>query len=70
MKTTTKNLLVIGYIAVIFGVIDVLITSFYWKHQAVVHHAARFEANSWGNVSFHWNDDSAQAPFTTFVSYK
>jgi hypothetical protein len=46
--------------------IDCLATSFYWQHQSIVHHAARYEVSSWGNVSFHWNDDSAQTPFMTF----
>ena len=35
-----------------------------WKHYAIVHHAAFYEADSWANVSFHWNDESfAQEPF-------
>ena len=29
-----------------------------WKHKAIVHHSAFYEADSWGQVSFHWNDDS------------
>ena len=34
-----------------------------WKHKAIIHHSAFYEADSWGNVKFHWNDDSfAQAP--------
>jgi hypothetical protein len=35
-----------------------------WKHKAIIHHSAFYEADSWGQVSFHWNDDSvAQTPF-------
>lgn len=70
MKATTHNILIIASLAIIFGIVDVLLTSLYWQHSAIVHHAARYEVSSWGNVSFHWNDDSAQTPFTTFVSYK
>lgn len=71
MKATTYNLLIVSILVTIFGITDsFLLTTLYWKHQAITHHAARYEANSWGSVSFHWNDDSAQAPFTTFVSYK
>ena len=33
------------------------------QHQAVVHHAAHFEPNSWGLTTFHWNDETAQVPF-------
>jgi len=35
-----------------------------WKHKAIIHQAAFYEADSWGQVSFHWNDDSvAHTPF-------
>jgi hypothetical protein len=35
-----------------------------WKHKAIIHHSAFYEADSWGNVKFHWNDDSfTQTPF-------
>jgi hypothetical protein len=35
-----------------------------WKHYAIAHHSAFYEADSWGQVSFHWNDDSLpQTPF-------
>ena len=35
-----------------------------WKHKAIIHNAAFYEADSWGQVSFHWNDDSvAHTPF-------
>ncbi len=73
MKAHTQNLIILALIATIFCVLDCLLTSLYWQHSAVVHHAARWEVSSWGNVSFHWNDDSAQTPFmntSPFVSYK
>jgi hypothetical protein len=61
---TTETLL-ITLLFLILLVIDILGTSLYWQHQAVVHHSAFFEASSWGNVSFHWNDVSfAQVPET------
>lgn len=45
-------------------VIDAAIVSVYWRHLAVKHGAAFYEANSWGISSFHWNDTSfAQEPF-------
>jgi hypothetical protein len=52
----------------LWGMLIVVMTtmmfeSLYWHHQAVVHHAAFYEANTWGDVSFHWNDVSyAQTP--------
>jgi hypothetical protein len=64
MKNTTKQIGIIAIVAVCFGLIDCALTSLYWQHLAVVHHAACFEANSWGKVSFHWIDESfAQTPF-------
>jgi len=36
------------------------VSSLYWQHLAITHHAAKFEANSWGLVSFHWDDEYAQ----------
>jgi hypothetical protein len=55
-----------------FIALDALLMEKYMEHLAVVHHAARYEVDSWGNSSFHWNDDSAQTPFmdTSFVSKK
>jgi hypothetical protein len=53
-------------LAIAFGVITLTnaITCLCWQHEAVLHHSAFFEANSWGLVSFHWNDVSfAQEPF-------
>ena len=35
-------------------------TTLYWQHEAITHHSAKFEANSWGLVSYHWNDEYAQ----------
>jgi hypothetical protein len=64
MKASTYNTLAIAIAIAILCVFDCLLTSLYWQHQAVLHHAAFFEASSWGNVSFHWNDVSfAQTPF-------
>ena len=64
MKNNILNIfaIVLGLLA--FELVIILGTSLYWQHLAVVHHAAFFEASSWGNVSFHWNDVSyAQTPF-------
>jgi hypothetical protein len=64
MKNTIYQTLTLALLICIICAIDCLVTSLYWQHTAIVHHAAFFEASSWGNVSFHWNDDSfAQAPF-------
>ena len=64
-KLLSTETLLITLLFLVLLVIDILGTSLYWQHQAVVHHAAAFEASSWGNVSFHWNDVSfAQVPET------
>ena len=63
MKHTTYLDLLVSLLVIVFCAIDTLATSIYWQHQAVVHRGARWEADSWGFTSFHWNDDSAQAPF-------
>ena len=64
MKNKLKQVGIISIVALTFCVIDSCLTSLYWQHLAVVHHAASFDANSWGKVSFHWNDVSfAQTPF-------
>jgi hypothetical protein len=64
---TTKKLinsLTLIAMIVAFELLVILATSLYWEHNAVVHHAALFEASNWGNVSFHWQDDSyAHVPF-------
>jgi len=65
MKHTTYQTLILALLVTILCVIDSLAVSLYAQHEAVVHHAARYESNSWGIVSFHWNDDSAQTPFMT-----
>lgn len=64
MKTTTYQTLIVALFVTAICLADCLITSLYWQHQAIIHHSAFFEASSWGNVSFHWNDDSvAHTPF-------
>jgi hypothetical protein len=66
MKAPTYETLLLILTISIICVMDCLATSLYWQHQSVVHHAAFFEANSWGCVSFHWNDVSfAQTPFAS-----
>jgi hypothetical protein len=63
MKHTTINAIIIGIFVTLICLLDFFVTSLYWQHQAVIHHSAFFEASSWGNVSFHWNDVSfAQTP--------
>ena len=64
-KLLSTETLLITLLFLVLLIIDILGTSLYWQHQAVVHHSAFFEASSWGNVSFHWNDVSfAQVPET------
>ena len=64
MKEKHLLILSISICVLILMVISAFIMEQYCKHQAVVHHAAFYEADSWGNVSFHWNDVSfAQTPF-------
>ena len=63
MKHITYQTILTALLITILCVIGCLATSLYWQHASVVHHAARYEANSWGITSFHWNDDSAQTPF-------
>jgi hypothetical protein len=64
MNTTTRNILVMSIVALTFCAIDTLVTSLVWRHLAIKHSAATYEANSWGIPSFHWNDESfAQTPF-------
>jgi hypothetical protein len=65
ISNTVKDLLMVGLISLVFSTFSVGMTTWYYQHLAVVHHAATYEANSWGNVSFHWNDVSfAQVPET------
>jgi hypothetical protein len=64
MKNKLINLSLLVFVISAFEVVIIAGTSLYWEHQAVIHHSAFFEASSWGNVSFHWNDVSyAHAPF-------
>jgi hypothetical protein len=64
MKNTTKQIGILVIVVVTFAVIDSLATSLVWRHLAVKHSSATYEANSWGIPSFHWNDESfAQTPF-------
>ena len=71
MKTTTYETLLLILAISMICVMDCLATSLYWQHQSIVHHAAFFEASSWGNVSFHWNDDSyAHTPFDESNTYE
>lgn len=59
------NLLTIGFVTLSFSGISAMTTAQYYRHLAVVHHAAFYETSSWGNPSFHWNDVSfAQVPET------
>jgi hypothetical protein len=40
------------------------ITCAFWQHACVLHHAAFYEADSWGFSHYQWNDTaSAQTPF-------
>jgi len=65
MNNTIKTAIVAIGICIVCT-IDSIITCQYCKHEAVKHHAAFYEANSWGIPSFHWNDVSfAQTPFLT-----
>jgi hypothetical protein len=64
MKETTIKTISIALIVTAICAVDCLTTSLYWRHEAIIHHAAFYETSSWGNSSFHWNDVSfAQTPF-------
>jgi hypothetical protein len=64
-KEHITNLFMIGFLALSFSAISAMATAQYYRHLAVVHHAAFYETSSWGNPSFHWNDVSfAQVPET------
>lgn len=61
-----KHLLILSIIVLVLTLMSIsaLVMEQYCKHQAVAHHSAFYEADSWGQVSFHWNDDSyAHTPF-------
>jgi len=71
MNIKNINTAIITFLLVCLFILDILFTSLYWQHLAVTHHAGRFECNSWGKSSFHWNDDSAQTPFQSpFIQTK
>jgi len=63
MTSKTYTAIYAAILVCIFCFVDILALNVYWQHEAIVHHAARYEANSWGLTSFCWNDDSAQTPF-------
>jgi len=71
MKPEFLNKATLALIAVCILLISNLITCLVWQHECVLHHAAFFEANSWGIVSFHWNDVSyAQVPFQDHTPFQ
>jgi hypothetical protein len=71
MKIPSINSITLVVILVCLFLIDILATSLYWQHEAVIHRGAFFEANSWGLVSFKWNDTSfAQTPFQDPTPYE
>lgn len=57
MTTRTYNLILIALLGAIILAIDALALSIFWQHEAIKHHAAHFEVNSWGVTSYHWNDE-------------
>jgi len=66
MDKTEKTTLVIVTIVVAISIFILGwgLAELQWKHKAIIHNAAFYEADSWANVSFHWKDDSfAQVPF-------
>lgn len=65
IKQYIIDLLMVGMVALAFSATSAGLTAYYYQHLAVIHNAATYEASSWGNVSFHWNDVSfAQVPET------
>ena len=60
MSTKTYQTLLVTIATTLTIAITACATSLYWQHQACTHHAAKFEANSWGLVSYHWSDEYAQ----------
>jgi hypothetical protein len=70
-----KHLIILTGIIIVLALMSfsALVMEQYCKHQAVVHHSAFYEANSWGVVSFHWNDNSyAHTPLQDpdLIAYK
>jgi hypothetical protein len=71
LKSQIKQILIIVCLLLTFEAVTITLTSLYWKHKAVTHNAATYEANSWGIPSFHWNDVSfAQVPFQDPAIYQ
>jgi len=68
MKLKTAQFLTVTAFILGLGVLDCCVTSLYWQHLATQHHAAHFEADSWGLVSFHWHDEYAQTPLADPVN--
>jgi len=62
MKPNVIKTLTVAVAICLVGIIDSLATSLYWQHKSIQHHAAHFEADSWGLTTFHWNDEYAQLP--------
>jgi len=60
MSEKTYQYLLVTYAAIVTIVISAFIAVNYGQHLAVTHHAAHYEVNSWGIVSYHWNDEEAQ----------
>lgn len=63
MNQRIQQLTKFALISAIVVTADLLIFGLYCQHQAIVHHAAHYEVNSWGVATFHWNDEYAQTPF-------
>jgi hypothetical protein len=60
MKAKTYQTLLVAASTTLTICLTACATSLFWQHQSCIHHAAKFEANNWGWVSFHWNDEFAQ----------
>jgi hypothetical protein len=60
MNPKTYQYILVYITTVLTIIITACAASLYWQHQACIHHAAKYEANSWGLVSYHWNDEYAQ----------
>lgn len=64
MNNKILNTITLVAMILAFELLVIIFTSLYWQHLAIIHHAAFFEASSWGSVTFHWSDNSfAQTPF-------
>ena len=71
MTDQTKHNITMSVFILLIVLITNALTCLVWQHQCVVHRAAFFEADSWGRVSFHWEDDSyAHAPFKDYSECK